>query len=163
MARGGRQSIGTSRRRVVDISLRKTAPCLCVLPQVPEETVLTDATGFHLGAGPYMLIYSRAVPEGDQEPLPWPEDVVVRAQPPSPPSCRPGIHITDCVFSRQGDVQRHNQIFLEKVTPDVTPDDTPDDTSGTVGASIPSSTSASGFTTPFEGPITPGEAMDVSN
>lgn len=28
-----------------------------------------------------MLIYSRAVPEGDQEPLPWPEDVVVRARP----------------------------------------------------------------------------------
>jgi hypothetical protein len=25
-----------------------------------------------------MLIYSRAVPEGDQEPLQWPEDVVVR-------------------------------------------------------------------------------------
>jgi hypothetical protein len=25
-----------------------------------------------------MLIYSRAVPEGDQETLQWPEDVVVR-------------------------------------------------------------------------------------
>lgn len=92
MAHGGRLSIGPSRRRVVDISLRKTTPCLCVLPQVPEETVLTDATGFHLGAGPYMLIYSRAVPEGDQEPLPWPEDVVVHAQPLLPPSCRRHSH-----------------------------------------------------------------------
>ena len=118
-----------------------------------------DATGFHLGAGPYMLIYSRAVPGGDQEPLPWPEDVVVRTQPLSSLSCRCGTHISDCVFSRQRAVQRHNQIFLEKITPDVTPDDM----SGTVGVSIPSSTSASGFTTPLEGPITPGEAMDVSN
>lgn len=25
-----------------------------------------------------MLVYSRAIPEGDQEPLQWPEDVVVR-------------------------------------------------------------------------------------
>ncbi|KAI9464009.1 hypothetical protein BJY52DRAFT_1401276 [Lactarius psammicola] len=48
--------------------------------EVSEETVLTDQTGFHLGAGPYMLIYSRAVPEGDQGPLPWPENVVVRAR-----------------------------------------------------------------------------------
>lgn len=29
--------------------------------QVVEETVLSDATGLHLDAGPYMLIYSRAV------------------------------------------------------------------------------------------------------
>jgi len=57
--------------------------------EVSEETVLTDPTGFHLGAGPYMLIYSRAVLDGDQSPLPWPEDVV-RA------------------------VQRHNQLFLDK-------------------------------------------------
>lgn len=41
--------------------------------------------------------------------------------------------------------------------------DTQDDASGTVGESVPSSTSASGFTTPLEGPITPSEAMDVSN
>ena len=46
--------------------------------QVSEEAVLTDPTGFHLGAGPYMLIYSRAIPESDQEPLQWPDDVMVR-------------------------------------------------------------------------------------
>lgn len=57
---------------------KSKAPCLCVFLQVPEETVLTDPTGFHLGGGPYMLIYSRAIPEGDQGPLQWPEDVVVR-------------------------------------------------------------------------------------
>jgi hypothetical protein len=59
-------------------SLILNPSCPCISLQVPEETVLTDATGFHLSAGPYMLIYSRAVPEGDQGPLPWPEDVVVR-------------------------------------------------------------------------------------
>jgi hypothetical protein len=48
--------------------------------QVSEETVLTDPTGFHLGAGPYMLIYSRAVLEEDRGPLPWPEEVVVCTQ-----------------------------------------------------------------------------------
>ncbi|KAF8480009.1 hypothetical protein DFH94DRAFT_456712 [Russula ochroleuca] len=102
-----------------------------VVTEVSEETVLTDPTGFHLGAGPYMLIYSRAIPEGDQEPLPWPEGVV-------------------------RDVQRHNQIFLGRVAPG-------DTASETVGISVPSSTSVSGFTTPLEIPVTPGEAMDVSN
>jgi hypothetical protein len=33
--------------------------------QVPEETVLNDSTGLHMGAGPYMIIYSRAI---DSEP-----------------------------------------------------------------------------------------------
>lgn len=33
--------------------------------QVPEEAVLNDSTGLHMGAGPYMLIYSKAV---DSEP-----------------------------------------------------------------------------------------------
>lgn len=36
--------------------------------QVPEETVLNDTTGLHMGAGPYMLIYSKAVdPEPELE------------------------------------------------------------------------------------------------
>lgn len=99
--------------------------------EVSEETVLTDQTGFHLGAGPYMLVYSRAVPEGDQGPLPWPEDVV-------------------------SDVERHNKIFLESVEPEAA-------TATHIQVSIPSSTSASGFNTPLEAPITPGERMDVSN
>ncbi|KAI9513480.1 hypothetical protein F5148DRAFT_1302495 [Russula earlei] len=94
-----------------------------------QETVLTDPIGFHLGAGPYMLIYSRAVPEGDRTPPQWPENVV-------------------------RDVQRHNQLFLEKYA---------QNTSDTTVISVPSSTTASGFTTPPEVPGIPGEAMDVSN
>lgn len=105
-----------------------------VVTEVSEETVLTDPTGFHLGAGPYMLIYSRAIPEGDQEPLQWPEDVV-RA------------------------VQRHNQLFLRNISQGTTSTAT----SETLEISVPSSTSVSGFTTPLEMPITPGEPMDMSN
>ncbi|KDR77055.1 hypothetical protein GALMADRAFT_155717 [Galerina marginata CBS 339.88] len=41
--------------------------------EVPEETVLTDPTGLHLGAGPYMLFYSRHLSEDQiNEPLVWP-------------------------------------------------------------------------------------------
>jgi len=41
--------------------------------EVPEETVLTDPTGLHLGAGPYMLLYSRHLSEEQiREPLVWP-------------------------------------------------------------------------------------------
>ncbi|KAH9035003.1 hypothetical protein EDB85DRAFT_1945300 [Lactarius pseudohatsudake] len=98
--------------------------------EVSEETVLTDQTGFHLGAGPYMLIYSRAVSEGDQGPLPWPETVV-------------------------SEIERHNEIFLKSVESEAA--------TQIIQVSIPSSTSASGFNTPLEAPITPGERMDVSN
>ncbi|KAI0320404.1 hypothetical protein OF83DRAFT_594280 [Amylostereum chailletii] len=43
--------------------------------EVSEDVVLTDKAGLHLGAGPYMLIYSRALPEGEEEgPLPWPSE-----------------------------------------------------------------------------------------
>lgn len=46
--------------------------------QVSEEVVLTDSVGLHLGAGPYFLIYSRALSE-DEEHIraPWPEGVKV--------------------------------------------------------------------------------------
>ncbi|KAL0945984.1 hypothetical protein HGRIS_012262 [Hohenbuehelia grisea] len=40
--------------------------------EVPEETVLTDPTGLHLGAGPYLLIYSRSL-ENENPELKWPE------------------------------------------------------------------------------------------
>ncbi|KAA1474450.1 hypothetical protein DENSPDRAFT_841038 [Dentipellis sp. KUC8613] len=43
--------------------------------EVSEEAVLNDPVGLHLGAGPYLLIYSRAVPEFESKSLPWPEDV----------------------------------------------------------------------------------------
>ena len=96
-----------------------------------------------------MLIYSRAVPEGDEGPLPWPEDVVVRAIAHSSPSL---VH-TYTHFQRE--VERHNVLFLESVEPE--------GAIQTIEVSIPSSTSASGFNTPPEAPITPGERMDVSS
>ncbi|KIM41364.1 hypothetical protein M413DRAFT_147301 [Hebeloma cylindrosporum] len=41
--------------------------------EVPEETVLTDPTGLHLGAGPYLLVYSRHLSDEQlHEPLIWP-------------------------------------------------------------------------------------------
>ncbi|KZP12925.1 hypothetical protein FIBSPDRAFT_869788 [Athelia psychrophila] len=50
--------------------------------EVTEETVLTDPTGLHLGAGPYLLLYSRQVPSTyDQE----------IAQPAWPPKLRDGL------------------------------------------------------------------------
>ena len=98
-----------------------------------------------------MLIYSRAVLEGDQEMLPWPEDVVVRVQ---LSSLLPCIHTYTHL---QREVERHNQIFLESVEP------LTEAATQTIQVSIPSSTSASGFNTPLEAPITPGERMDLSN
>jgi len=45
--------------------------------EVPEETVLTDPTGLHLGAGPYLLIYSRLLSEEEMNaPVRWPEGFV---------------------------------------------------------------------------------------
>ncbi|CAL1709523.1 unnamed protein product [Somion occarium] len=42
--------------------------------QVSEETVLHDPIGLHLNAGPFFLIYSRAIPEESLRPD-WPENV----------------------------------------------------------------------------------------
>lgn len=46
--------------------------------KVSEEHVLEDSVGLHLGAGPYLLLYSRALPEG-AEPLDlqWPPPIKV--------------------------------------------------------------------------------------
>ncbi|GJE98692.1 hypothetical protein PsYK624_149270 [Phanerochaete sordida] len=44
--------------------------------EVPEIEVLEDPAGLHLGAGPFLLIYSRSVsPEEESEKLPWPERI----------------------------------------------------------------------------------------
>jgi hypothetical protein len=56
-------------------------------------------------------------------------------------------------------VQRHNQLFLGNITQGTTSATA----SETVEISVPSSTSVSGFTTPLEMPVTPGEPMDVSD
>ncbi|KAF7969673.1 hypothetical protein HWV62_26731 [Athelia sp. TMB] len=48
--------------------------------EVTEETVLSDSTGLHLGAGPYMLIYSQNMPEElhDEVLKPnWPQKLTV--------------------------------------------------------------------------------------
>ena len=48
--------------------------------QVSEDTVFTDPTGLHLGAGPYLLIYSKAMSAehtSELERLPWPEKIKV--------------------------------------------------------------------------------------
>lgn len=40
-----------------------------MLVQVSEETVLTDTSGLHLGAGPFMLFYSEEIdPKFDAPP-----------------------------------------------------------------------------------------------
>lgn len=100
-----------------------------------------------------MLIYSRAIPESDQEPLQWPEDVVVRG------SAISLFRLCLTSLPLQRAVQRHNQLFLRNITQGTTSATT----SETVEISVPSSTSVSGFTTPLEMPITPVDAMDVSN
>ena len=44
-------------------------------PQVSEETVLADATGLHLSAGPYFLLYSKTVPEEEENArVEWPDN-----------------------------------------------------------------------------------------
>ena len=112
-----------------------------------------------------MLIYSRAIPEGDQEPLQWPEDVVVRGSAPlflSNFVLRCIHHHHPPFFTiKQRAVQRHNQLFLRNISQGGTSSTTT--LSETVEISVPSSTSVSGFTTPLEMPVTPGEPMDVSN
>ncbi|KAL1939454.1 hypothetical protein VTO73DRAFT_10010 [Trametes versicolor] len=43
-----------------------------VVTEVPEDVVLNDPTGLHLGTGPYFLLYSRALSEEEEEArAPW--------------------------------------------------------------------------------------------
>jgi len=46
-----------------------------IVTEVSEETVLTDATGLHLGGGPYMLIYSRAMSKIPDVKAIWPSRI----------------------------------------------------------------------------------------
>ncbi|KAN0094833.1 hypothetical protein V8E55_003120 [Tylopilus felleus] len=45
-----------------------------LIEKVPEEVVLNDQAGLHLGAGPYLLLYSRAT-DGPAPVLPWMDDI----------------------------------------------------------------------------------------
>ncbi|KAG0699074.1 hypothetical protein DFH29DRAFT_938334 [Suillus ampliporus] len=48
------------------------------ITQVSEENVMEDSVGLHLGAGPYLLLYSRALPEGAELlDLQWPPPIKV--------------------------------------------------------------------------------------
>lgn len=64
------------------------------ITEVPEETVFSDPTGLHLGAGPYMLIYSRHVEKEDLAVPQWPR-----------------------IFTES--VEQHNQTFLSRLPPEV--------------------------------------------
>ncbi|KAJ7770452.1 hypothetical protein B0H16DRAFT_1306638 [Mycena metata] len=47
--------------------------------EVSEEVVLSDPAGLHLGAGPYMLMYSRRQSDAKlREPVSWPPGFIVR-------------------------------------------------------------------------------------
>ncbi|TFK75592.1 hypothetical protein BDN72DRAFT_757458 [Pluteus cervinus] len=49
----------------------------CTVTEVAEEVVLNDTTGLHLGAGPFMIFYSRHMSDEElQEPVPWPQRLV---------------------------------------------------------------------------------------
>ncbi|KAG1752094.1 hypothetical protein EDB19DRAFT_1903493 [Suillus lakei] len=59
--------------------------------QVSEENVLEDSVGLHLGAGPYLLLYSKALPEGAELlELQWPPPIKI-------------------------DVENHNRVLLEQL------------------------------------------------
>ena len=47
--------------------------------QVTEDIVLNDTSGLHLGAGPYLLLYSRNLDEENERlaSLPWPGEIKV--------------------------------------------------------------------------------------
>lgn len=45
---------------------------------MPEDVVLNDPTGLHLGTGPYFLLYSRALSEEEEEArAPWYDSIKV--------------------------------------------------------------------------------------
>lgn len=61
------------------------------ISQVSEGNVLKDSVGLHLGAGPYLLLYSRALPEGAELlDLQWPPPIKI-------------------------DVENHNRVLLEQL------------------------------------------------
>ncbi|KAG2134094.1 hypothetical protein DEU56DRAFT_950266 [Suillus clintonianus] len=51
------------------------------ISQVSEENVLEDPVGLHLGAGPYLLLYSKALPEGAELlDLQWPPPIKINVE-----------------------------------------------------------------------------------
>ncbi|KAI6014460.1 hypothetical protein PISMIDRAFT_26984 [Pisolithus microcarpus 441] len=70
-----------------------------LIEQVTEESVLRDTTGLHLGAGPYLLLYSRYRPDENERltSLPWPREI-------------------------EDDVKECNKAFLAQLPPDLVKD-----------------------------------------
>jgi len=79
--------------------------------QVTEDIVLNDTSGLHLGAGPYLLLYSRILDEENERLacLPWPGEIKVC---PILAACSSG-HF-QCV-PQQDDVKRCNMAFLSQL------------------------------------------------
>ncbi|KAG8889120.1 hypothetical protein FRB98_005735 [Tulasnella sp. 332] len=51
--------------------------CDAVVTHVPEDTVLSDAAGLHLNAGPYLFLYSEVLPDCQEAPsLDWPQEIL---------------------------------------------------------------------------------------
>jgi hypothetical protein len=83
-APGGRPSTIPSPRRVPSLPLFSSPHALTwrIIIQVSEDLVLSDPAGLHLGAGPYMLMYSRRQSAAEiGAPIQWPPLFVVRSFP----------------------------------------------------------------------------------
>jgi hypothetical protein len=80
--------------------------------QVSEDIVLADSSGIHLGAGPYMLMYSRALPTGDGARLPWPKPLKVNSS--------MFIEVLPLfIILTQDRVKFHNRKFLSSLDPEI--------------------------------------------
>jgi hypothetical protein len=77
---------------------------LSLVTQVAEEMVLSDPTGLHMGAGPYMLFYSRSDSQPVDAPLYWPKTHRVS---------RSALCLVTCLltFTLQADIKESNESF----------------------------------------------------
>ena len=76
-----------------------------------ELTVFTDATGLHLGAGPFFLIYSRALSQEDEDArVFWPECFKV-----CPSSSRTRFQLTRHLCVLQDSVKHNNMTFASQL------------------------------------------------
>jgi flagellar motor switch protein FliG len=84
--------------------------------KVTEEAVLGDATGLHLGAGPYMLMYSRALDEEIEKSMEEPvlyEALAVRLNP-----FEQIAALLTLWYTLQKDIRERNATVLSQMPPD---------------------------------------------
>jgi hypothetical protein len=80
--------------------------------KVTEEMVLTDPNGLHLGAGPYLLLYSRYLSqERIKLPMPWPPEFLVCCLKHFDQACNNAL--------TQESVEQSNKTFLDMVPPEL--------------------------------------------